>query len=143
VRHRVLFLTAAVVMMVVSAGVSLADDRAEAKAEAVNAANAWLALLDAGDYGASWDGAADYLKRAISKEDWQRTVAAVRQPLGAVTEREVEAASYRTELPGAPDGHYVVIQFSTRFANKRSAVETVTPTLEEDGQWRVSGYFVR
>ncbi|MDL1980609.1 MAG: DUF4019 domain-containing protein [Deltaproteobacteria bacterium] len=26
---------------------------------------------------------------------------------------------------------------------KKSAIETVTPMMEKDGQWRVSGYFIR
>jgi len=29
------------------------------------------------------------------------------------------------------------------FANKKAAVETVTPMKDTDGQWRVSGYFIR
>jgi len=36
-----------------------------------------------------------------------------------------------------------VIQFDAVFENKSSAVETVTPMLDPDGVWRVSGYFVR
>jgi Protein of unknown function (DUF4019) len=36
-----------------------------------------------------------------------------------------------------------VIQFDTAFENKASAVETVTPMLDTDGVWRVSGYFIR
>jgi hypothetical protein len=50
---------------------------------------------------------------------------------------------YKTSLPGAPDGDYVVIQFVTSFGNKKSAIETVTPMLEKDGSWRVSGYYIR
>jgi hypothetical protein len=37
----------------------------------------------------------------------------------------------------------VVITFETAFENKASAVETVTPMLEKDGKWRVSGYFIK
>ena len=48
-----------------------------------------------------------------------------------------------TELPGAPDGEYVVFQFDTQFERKRAAVETVTPMCDPDGSWRVSGYFIR
>ena len=48
-----------------------------------------------------------------------------------------------TELPGAPDGEYVVFQFDTQFERKRAAVETVTPMRDPDGSWRVSGYFIR
>ncbi len=46
-------------------------------------------------------------------------------------------------LPGAPDGEYVVIRYRTEFENKMKAVETVTPMLEADGAWRVSGYYIR
>ena len=47
------------------------------------------------------------------------------------------------ELPGAPDGEYIVFEFATRFAHEQNAVEIVTPMRDVDGQWRVSGYFVR
>jgi hypothetical protein len=50
---------------------------------------------------------------------------------------------YTKELPGAPDGEYVVIQFRAAYAKKKSAIETVTPMLDADGRWRVSGYFVK
>jgi hypothetical protein len=46
-------------------------------------------------------------------------------------------------LFGPPDGEYVVIQFETSFENKKSAIETVTPMLDQDGKWRVSGYFIK
>ena len=48
-----------------------------------------------------------------------------------------------TELPGAPDGEYVVFEFQTRFERKRAAIETVSPMRDRDGQWRVSGYYIR
>ena len=62
-----------------------------------------------------------------------------------MTSRKLKGAQYKTSLPGAPDGEYVVIQYDTSFENKRSAsaVETITPTLDKDAQWRVSGYFIR
>ncbi len=37
---------------------------------------------------------------------------------------------HSTSLPGAPDGEYVVIEFITSFSNKKSAIETVTPKME-------------
>jgi len=46
-------------------------------------------------------------------------------------------------VPGAPDGEYVVIRFSTSFEKKQSAIESITPMLDSDGVWRVSGYFIK
>jgi len=57
--------------------------------------------------------------------------------------RKVKSRQLVDKLPGAPDGKYVVIQYDTVFAGKASAVETVTPMLDRDGTWRVSGYFIK
>jgi predicted SnoaL-like aldol condensation-catalyzing enzyme len=67
----------------------------------------------------------------------------VRNPLGRMVSRELISKTYSQSLPGAPDGEYVVIQFATSFENKKSAIETVTPMLDSDGEWRVSGYFIK
>lgn len=111
--------------------------------QATRAANAWLKLVDDGDYGASWDRASSLFRDNVPKETWQEKVGAVRQPLGALVSRKAAHTQYTTSLPGVPDGQYVVIQYHTSFANKKSAVETVTPMLDKDGHWRVSGYYIR
>jgi hypothetical protein len=67
----------------------------------------------------------------------------VRKQVGALVSRKLKSAQYATSLPGAPSGKYVVIQYDSVFQNKSDAVETVTPMLDKDGQWRVSGYFIR
>jgi hypothetical protein len=112
------------------------------EADATRAAQAWVELIDGGRYGESWDAAAKVFQGAITREQWASTVAGVRGPLGKLGKRSVKSAELRTSLPGAPDGQYVVVQFKTSFSNKKSAVETVTPYLE-DGMWKVSGYFIK
>jgi hypothetical protein len=75
--------------------------------------------------------------------EWGRALDAARAPLGALERRALRDARAVSELPGAPDGEYVVFQFDAAFARKRAAVETVTPMRDVDGRWRVSGYFIR
>ena len=111
--------------------------------DALPSAESWLALVDEGKYADSWNEAAGYFKGAVREEKWQETLQAVRWPLGKVISRELKTKSYHTSLPGAPDGEYVVIQFDTSFENKESAVETVTPMMDKDGKWRVSGYLIK
>jgi hypothetical protein len=67
----------------------------------------------------------------------------VRKPLGSLVSRKLKSAKYTKTLPGAPDGEYVVLQFATSFTNKKEAVETITPMLDKDGKWKVSGYFIK
>ena len=111
--------------------------------QAVEAASAWLELIDDGDYEESWEQAAGFFKKAVGKEQFRQSVEPVRKPLGKVTSRKVKSKTYTRQVPGAPDGEYVVIQFETAFENKKAAIETVTPMLDKDGKWRVSGYYVR
>jgi hypothetical protein len=132
------FLTV-MVLCLLSATVTASETKEN---EALRAARAWLAVVDAGDYDESWNAAAGYFRNALSQQQWRQTLTGVRQPLGNVVSRELRGKTYATELPGAPDGEYVVIQFNTTFENKRVAIETVTPMLENDGSWLVAGYFI-
>lgn len=140
-KRRFIILLLAVGVVGVEAGPQSAQ--AQAEAAAVTAAKVWLALVDAGKYAESWTTAAGFFKGVVKQEQWVEAMTGVRTPLGKNTSREVKSATYMTALPGAPDGKYVVIQFQASFENKRSAVETVTPMLDKDGKWRVSGYFIK
>ena len=120
-----------------------AEKHDDAEKKAVESVEAWLKLVDQAKYGDAWGSAAEYLKNAVSKEDFGKSLTAARKPLGSVKSRELKSKQYATSLPGAPDGEYVVIQFKTAFENKKSAVETITPMLDKDKKWRVSGYFIK
>lgn len=110
---------------------------------AVAAAEAWLALVDEGEYDQSWTEAASYFRNAVDKATWHRQMVGARRPLGKNLRREVKSSRYTTSVPGAPDGEYVVIQTGAEFENKSSATETVTPMRDSDGKWRVSGYYIK
>jgi hypothetical protein len=110
---------------------------------AIAAAESWLNAVDHGQYAESWQTAAAYFKQAVTPDQWVQSLRAVREPLGERVSRQVQSATYQTVLPGAPDGEYVVIQFTTVFTHKQQAIETVTPMKDADGAWRVSGYYLR
>jgi hypothetical protein len=111
--------------------------------EGIAAGDRWLAVVDAQRYDESWEQACAFFKGVVPKEQWVSQVAGVRGPLGSVLSREVASAKYTKKLPGAPDGEYVVIQYQTKFQNKATAIETVTPMRDPDGVYRVSGYYIR
>ena len=131
--------------IVLSAGVCGCGGPSNPAAEkaAVASAEAWLALIDDGKYAESWDASAALFRAAVPKDRWESQLTALRKPLGKTLSREVTSKRYRTTMPGGPDGEYVVIQFAASFEKKKSAVETVTPMREEDGTWRVSGYYIK
>jgi hypothetical protein len=115
------------------------------KAEEVakQSADAWLALVDAGKYADSWGDAAQLFKMQVSKKQWETAARAARSPLGNLQSRKLKSTTYKTSLPGMPDGQYVVLQYESSFEHKQSAIETVALLLDKDGIWRVSGYYIR
>jgi hypothetical protein len=124
-------------------GLAVSAASADKQKAAVTAAETWLEKVDAGQYAESWKEAAELFRKAVTQAQWDQALQAARKPLGKCLSRKMKNCAYETSLPGAPDGEYVVIQFDASFENKKAAVETVTPKLEKDGTWRVSGYFIR
>jgi hypothetical protein len=120
-----------------------ADSQAVSITKARAAAENWLALTDTGKYAQSWDNAATFFRASITKPDWEKSLQSIRLSLGALKSRKFRAARFTRTLPGAPDGEYVVIQYVSQFANKSTAIETVTPMREKNGQWKVAGYYIK
>ncbi len=111
--------------------------------EGIAAADSWLKLIDAEKYPESWESAAGIFRSSIIKEKWIKDVSAVRKPIGKMTDRAAASSEFHSELPGVPDGEYVIIKYRSSFANKRNSVELVTTAKDTDSVWRVAGYFVK
>ena len=136
-------LTSAFLFLTLLLGVCATAQAQKPEQLAQQSSDTWLALVDSGKYADSWQEAAQPFKAAVTKEQWQSALGTVRTPLGKLQSRKLKSAQYTKTLPGAPDGEYVVIQYDTSFEHKQSAVETITPMLDKDGKWRVSGYFIK
>jgi len=132
------FIVALAIAVAVSSGQAEDVDTLPAQREAL----AWLDNVDAGGYGSSWEDAAAVVRKQVTRENWEKALASVRAPLGMAGPRKIRSVTYARNLPNAPEGEYVVIQYDTLF-ERRGAVETVTPMKEADGRWRVSGYCIK
>ena len=105
------------------------------------AAEKWLAILDAGDYGKAWDQTAKAFRDNVKREQWVESLPKTRGALGAVKSRSAEVSSFKPSLPGMPEGDYVTVRFATSFEKKNDAQELVT-LVYEGGAWRPLGYGV-
>ncbi len=105
------------------------------------AVDAWLALIDAGDYEAAYDAAAAFLRESVTAEEFRRELETQRPLLGALRSRTVATTSRTTTLPDAPPGDYIVFEFDAVFERRPDAGERVTAVLEA-GEWRVVGYYL-
>lgn len=109
---------------------------------AITAAAAWLKLVDAGEYGKSWDECAPLFRQKVSRQTWVENLPKDRAAHGAFKSRAFSAAASRTSLPGAPDGEYVMVRFLTDFEKSAGLEELVTMTFI-GGAWRPIGYLLR
>ena len=103
------------------------------------AAQGWLLLLDRQDWGTAWDASSAVFRQTVPLGAWMDAIPKVRQPYGALVQREALEAIYKTSLPGRPDGQYVTVMFASQYKNQQ-VQEIVTTVRESDGRWRVTGY---
>lgn len=137
------YVTLFALICVLSAFVGVAYSADEKEKAATEAATQWLALTDSRQYAESWFQASSAFRGAMSKEQWKNALDSVRTPLGKVESRQLKIANYTTAMPTGPSGEYVILQYETSFENAPRMIETVTPMLEKDGKWKVSGYYIK
>ncbi len=117
--------------------------QADALQAARTEAEHWLKLVDDGKQSDAWASAAPDFQKAVSKRKWQASLREMRGPLGKLASRKFKTADFTRDLPGAPEGDYVIVQFDSAFANKPSVAETVTVFRGEDLKWHVSAYKIK
>jgi len=114
-----------------------ADDAA-----AIKVADAWLAMVDANDHQGSWEATGELFKGEVSAQEWQASMSEVREEMGAVTQRLLSDLTRESVMPGAPEGEYILMEYSSSFEKQGRGAELVV-CMKEDGEWRVVGYFVQ
>ncbi len=138
-----ILLVAALTFISLIGSASLAAQTSGDQTNALQADTDWLHFIDAGDYPDAWKTAAKGMQDAMPETNFAKAMSGARNPLGTLTTRTLSNVQSKTKLPGAPDGHYVIAQYSAHFANKANGIETVVASQAADGSWHVTGYFIR
>jgi len=107
------------------------------------AAEQWLKLVDANQYGESWDAGALSFKLTIPRDEWIVAEQKLRQPLGAVKSRQIFDVRWAENPQNLPQGEYMVFAYNTAFQNRENGRELVTLVQGDDGAWRVLTYAIQ
>lgn len=140
-RLRSLFAGGLALLVLAAAPSPLHAQNQAAVDSATQAAQEWLALLDADRYEATWDEAAAFFQSRVGTEQWLRQIKQAHGPLDSLRSRSLVEARYTPSIPNAPEGEYVVAQYRATYGSAE-VVETVSLKKEQD-EWRVAGYLVR
>jgi hypothetical protein len=118
--------------------------------EALNGAERWLIPVDNERYADAWAMAAEPFKSSVTREDWRVGIRKLRKEYGRVVIRKAGKVAYVGSAPDPNDpatqtkpGMRIAMLFDTKFAGNKQATEEVTMVLEDDGIWRVAGYYIK
>ena len=107
------------------------------------AAEDFLQLVDNEEYEQSWEASAALMREKIFLEVWSRQIQVMRDKVGRLVSREQDKASISDWAEGAPEGTYLTLTYGSSFEKNNAVTETINLMLEEDGRWRVVGYFLK
>lgn len=127
-------------LVLLALGLSAHADTAPVDA-AEAAALEFLALVDEHRYEESYKTASTVLRNEVAQEEWAAHIRNIREPFGQLNQRTVVSSDVYDSLPDAPPGKYVIFTFDSSFENNSSAAEVVGVVKENDGSWRVVGYY--
>jgi len=113
------------------------EERRDAS-HAAAAALAWLALVDRGDWNASWRTASSTFQERMSQEAWAARAAQLDRPAGRLVRVRQYAA--RSASAGTHTGGSMIVQYQGVSDTDARILETVALVPDDDG-WKVSAYF--
>jgi Tfp pilus assembly protein PilF len=94
----------------------------------------WLALIDTGDFAASWEMGANRFRAGISKAEWIGRLEGARPLSDKLKSRRLRQVRRF--------GRWLCVKYDAEYTNLKAAVETATFYREHDGQWRAMGLVV-
>ncbi len=148
-RFRVVTAMLPVFLLLVARQVARAQESGPAPQEAIDAGNAFLKLIDHGQYDDSWDACASTIKNTITKSSWDTVMKINRARFGTLVSRKLESAQAAITVPGSPEGQYVILEYKGSFNLRKSEGTTTKPTTEtvvitnENGKWLGYQYSIR
>ena len=102
---------------------------------------AWLSLLDAGDFSEAYEATASLFREGVTAEEFRLLMEDRLALLGAFESRTLSSTQRLTTIPDAPPGDYFVFEFDGVYELRPNARERVTAMSESD-EWPVVGIYL-
>jgi hypothetical protein len=140
--HKPTFIFFLMFFVILMGFISNSKMKEKTERQALKATYDWLALMDSGKYGLSWETTTEDIKSEIKKKLWQQSMKDLREPLGEVTSRNL-LFFHNTNIFSGTANKYAEIQFNTSFLYMDHAVEIITLFYDKDNAWRVWKYGIK
>ena len=110
--------------------------------DAEKVAARWLQSLNKKGYVACWNMLSELTQKQASFEEWNAYITELMTEPGKFISRQYYLAEMQKEMEGLPEGNYVTIKYTTKYANTDTAEEILLLSLSENGKWQVNSYFI-
>ena len=104
-------------------------------------ADAWLALVDKGDYASAYRAMSPYFRSQYSQNDVADLISHERKNLGNISSRQINASTTAYNPPGMPKGYYITYGFKTKFTKEKRNIYEAVQVAWLGKSWNVSGFF--
>ena len=116
------------------------DMRSDERA-ALRSVEAWLSLIDAGNYSEAYEATGSYFRENVTAEEFRNSMEERFAMLGALESRTLSTTQRLATVPDAPPGDYFVFEFDGVYERRPNARERVT-AVSESGEWPVVGIYI-
>ena len=99
--------------------------------------DAFLIMLNNGQYDQSFDAASEIFRSGVTKAAWANNLRKNRETLGKATDHQLQTIDTNTDLTSGKKTY--VVPVASKF-EKGSATETITIVQDADNQYRVADY---
>lgn len=130
-------------VLILLSGLNSAESNATQE-EAVSVAQKWLELVESGQLNEGWKTLSSQYKINVTQQKWQTVCNSVyNKPTKAIDRKIIHISQWHDRNSDNDESSYVTIRFKTTYDDKTERVQMITPRLEQDGQWRVAGFYFR
>ena len=108
--------------------------------EVLQAAEAFLAVIDEGRFGELFDVGSRLAQQQATRDQISQAHQQIRDTAGKVEKRTLRRVRLIDEFLGLPPGRYAAVQYASDFEKHKGLWESVLLNVDGDGQWRVNTY---
>lgn len=115
------------------------DDKLAAKA-----AEKWLQLVDQGQLSEGWQQLSDDYKNNVDERTWREAlqINALSKQANIISRKIVKIIPWHDSTVNSTS-EYKMVLFKTFYDDNSESSLIITPRRENDGEWRVAGFFFR
>lgn len=130
-------------VLILLSGLNAAEIQAKQHQQAVSAAQEWLDLVENGKLHEGWEKLSPQYRNNVTQQKWEAVFNTVHVKNARPINRTILHVSQWKDHSTGSDEKYLMIRIKTTYDDQSERVQMVAPKLDDDGEWRVAGFYFR